>query len=85
MSVGGWHTFSPLENGKAARLGISDPKRDIVEKDNVYLISLENIGLGYMDRYFESLYGEKYQGRERVDALSYGERVFEVYSFGKEE
>lgn len=81
LSVGGWHTFSPLENGKAARLGISDPKRDIVEKDNVYLISLENIGLGYMDRYFESLYGEKYQGRERVDALSYGERVFEVYSF----
>lgn len=85
LSVGGWHTFSPLENGKAARLGISDPKRDIVEKDNVYLISLENISLGYMDRYFESLYGEKYQGREKIDALTYGDRIFEVYDFSKEE
>ena len=85
LSVGGWHTFSPLENGKAARLGISDPKRDIVEKDNVYLISLENIGLGYMDRYFESLYGENYQGRTLVDTLDYGERIFEVYHFSTKE
>lgn len=85
LSVGGWHTFSPLEDVKAAKLGISEPKRDIVEKENVYLISLENVGLGYMDRYFESLYGEKYQGRERVDVLTYGENVFEVYDFTKEE
>lgn len=85
LSVGGWHTFSPLENVKAEKLGISEPKRDILEMENVYLISLENVSLGYMDRYFESLYGEKYQGRERVDALVYGGTVFEVYDFTKEE
>ena len=85
LSVGGWHTFSPLENVKAEKLGISEPKRDIVEMENVYLISLENVSLGYMDRYFESLYGEKYQGREMVDTLVYGGAVFEVYDFTKEE
>lgn len=83
LSVGGWHTFSPLENEKNRKLGISDPKRDMVEKENVYLISLENIGLGYMDRYFESLYGEEYLGRELADTLTYGERTFEVYDFRK--
>lgn len=57
LSVGGWHTFSPLENAKCAKLGITDPKKDIVTKDNVYVISLENINLRYMDRYFESIYG----------------------------
>lgn len=37
LSVGGWHTFSPLENAKCAKLGITDPKKDIVTKDNVYV------------------------------------------------
>lgn len=81
LSVGGWHTFSPLENEKNRKLGISDPKRDIVEKENVYVISLENINLRYMDRYYASLYGENYQGRELTDALNYGDRTFEVYQF----
>ena len=85
LSVGGWHTFSPLENEKNRKLGILNPKRDLVEKENVYLISLENIGLGYMDRYFESLYGENYQGRELVDTLTFGERTFEVYDFTKDQ
>lgn len=39
LSVGGWLTFSPLENAKCAKLGITDPKKDIVTKDNVYVIS----------------------------------------------
>lgn len=81
LSVGGWHTFSPLENEKAAKLGITDPKRDIAERDNVYVISLENVNLRYMDRYYESLYGEGYEGRALVDTLDYGEQVFEVYHF----
>ena len=81
LSVGGWHTFSPLENEKDEKLGISDPKRDIVEKEDVYVISLENVNLRYMDRYYTSLYGEDYLGRELVDTLDYGERVFEVYDF----
>ena len=85
LSVGGWHTFSPLENEKDKKLGISDPKRDIVEKDNVFVISLANVNLRYMDRYYTSLYGEDYQGRELVDTLDYGERVFEVYDFGVKE
>ncbi len=85
LSVGGWHTFSPLENEKDKELGISDPKRDIVEKDNVYVISLANVNLRYMDRYYTSLYGEDYLGRELVDTLDYGERVFEVYDFGVKE
>lgn len=84
LSVGGWHTFSPLENVKNEKLGITDPKRDIVEKENVYLISLENVNLRYMDRYFESLYGERYQGRNLVDTLEYGDQVFEVYDFTTE-
>lgn len=79
LSVGGWHTFSPLENEKAAKLGITDPKRDIAEQDNVYVISLENVNLRYMDRYYESLYKEGYEGRTLVDTLDYGEQVFEVY------
>ena len=79
LSVGGWHTFSPLENEKAKKLGITDAKRDMVEKDNVYVISLENVNLRYMDRYYESLYGEEYQGRQLVDTLDYGEQIFEVY------
>ncbi len=79
LSVGGWHTFSPLENEKAKRLGITDAKRDMVEKDNVYVISLENVNLRYMDRYYESLYGEDYHGRQLVDTLDYGEQIFEVY------
>ena len=74
LSVGGWHTFSPLENEKDKELGISDPKRDIVEKDNVFVISLANVNLRYMDRYYTSLYGEDYLGRELVDTLDYGER-----------
>lgn len=81
LSVGGWHTFSPLENEKAAKLGITDAKHDIPQKDNVYVISLENINLRYMDRYYTSLYGEAYLGRELVERLDYGERVFEVYKF----
>ncbi len=81
LSVGGWHTFSPLENEKDEKLGIHDPKRDIAEKENVYVISLENVNLRYMDRYFTSIYGENYLGRELTDALDYGERVFEVYDF----
>lgn len=81
LSVGGWHTFSPLENKKAAKLGITDPKRDMAEKDNVYVISLENVNLRYMDRYYESIYGEDYKGRTLVDTLDYGEQVFEVYHF----
>lgn len=85
LSVGGWHTFSPLENGKAAKLGITDPKRDIVEQDNVYVISLENVNLRYMDRYYESLYDESYEGRTLVDTLDYGEQVFEVYHFSVRE
>ncbi len=79
LSVGGWHTYSPLENKKDELLGITDPKRDIAEKENVYLISLENVNLRYLDRYYTSRYGDAYQGRELVDALDYGERVFEVY------
>lgn len=85
LSVGGWHTFSPLENEKNAKLGICDPKSDIVKKDNVYVISLENINLRYMDRYYESIYGENCYGRELTDRLDYGERVFEVYDFNAEE
>lgn len=81
LSVGGWHTFSPLENEKNARLGIEEPKRDIVKKENVYVISLENVNLRYMDRYYESLYGADYKGRKLVDTLDYGEQVFEVYDF----
>lgn len=85
LSVGGWHTFSPLENEKNKKLGITDPKRDIVEKENVYVISLENVNLRYMDRYYESLYGAGYQGRELVDVLEFGDQVFEVYDFDAEE
>lgn len=85
LSVGGWHTFSPLENEKCAKLAITDPKSDIVEKDNVYVISLENVNLRYMDRYFESRYGERYLGRTLVDTLSYGDMNFEVYDFSVEE
>lgn len=81
LSVGGWHTFSPLENEKCGKLGISEPKTDIVEKDHVYVISLENVNLRYMDRYYTSIYGDDYLGRELVDTLDYGERVFEVYEF----
>ena len=64
---------------------ITDPKSDIVEKDNVYVISLENVNLRYMDRYFESRYGERYLGRTLVDTLSYGNMNFEVYDFSVEE
>lgn len=85
LSVGGWHTFSPLENEKDKKLGISDPKRDIVEKENVYVISLENVNLRYMDRYYTSLYGEDYLGRELVDSLEYGGNIFEVYKFAAKE
>lgn len=81
LSVGGWHTFSPLENDKNARLGIEEPKRDIVKKENVYVISLQNVNLRYMDRYYESLYGADYKGRTLIDTLDYGEQVFEVYDF----
>ncbi|MCI9304877.1 MAG: hypothetical protein HFI28_00155 [Lachnospiraceae bacterium] len=81
LSVGGWHTFSPLENKKNEKLSITDPKRDIIQKNNVYLISLENVGIGYIDRYYTMLYGAEYQGRKLVDELIYGERIFEVYSF----
>ena len=85
LSVGGWHTFSPLENEKAQRLGITDAKHDIAEKENVYVISLENVNLRYMDRYYESLYGEGYQGRTLVDTLNYGEQIFEVYNITAKE
>lgn len=79
LSVGGWHTFSPLENVKNEKLGITDPKRDMAETEGVYLISLEQVNLRYMDRYYESVYGDEYQGMELVDKLDYGERIFEVY------
>lgn len=81
LSVGGWHTFSPLENKKCAKLGIGDPKRDIVEKENVYVISLENVNLRYMDRYYKSVYGDTPVKRELIEPLSYGGTIFEVYKF----
>ena len=62
-----------------------DAKRDIAEKDNVYVISLENVNLRYMDRYYESLYKEGYKGRTLVDALDYGEQVFEGYDITAKE
>ena len=77
--MGGWHTFSPLENVKNEKLGITDPKKDLAEKEQVYLISLEQVNLRYMNRYYESVYGDGYQGMELVDKLDYGERIFEVY------
>ena len=52
-----------------------------MEKENVYVISLENVNLRYMDRYYTSLYGEDYLGRELTDSLEYGGSVFEVYDF----
>ena len=79
LSVGGWHTFSPLENVKNEKLGIVDPKRDLAEKEQVYLISLEQVNLRYMDRYYKSVYKDRYQGMELIDKLDYGERIFEVY------
>lgn len=79
LSVGGWHTFSPLENVKNEKLKITDPKKDMAEKEQVYLISLEQVNLRYMDRYYESVYGDRYLGMELVDKLDYGERIFEVY------
>ena len=85
LSVGGWHTFSPLENEKKDRLGIGEPKEDICRKENVYVISLENVNLRYMERYFESLYGENYGGSERIDVLDYGDQKFEVYDFSLKE
>lgn len=85
LSVGGWHTFSPLENEKCEMLGITDAKIDIVKNKKVYVISLENVNLRYMDRYYESLYGEDYKGRTLVDTLSFGEQSFEVYQFETEE
>ena len=85
LSIGGWHTFSPLENEKCRKLGITDSKTDIVKKDNVFVISLENVNLRYMDRYYTSEYGDDYLGRELVDTLDYGERVFEVYDFSVKE
>ena len=45
------------------------------------MISLANVNLRYMDRYFESIYGEQYLGRELVDVLDYGDQSFEVYDF----
>lgn len=84
LSVGGWHTFSPLENVKNEKLGITDPKRDLTEKEGVYLISLEQVNLRYMDRYYKSLYGDGYLGMELVDKLDYGERIFEVYKLHRE-
>ena len=57
----------------------------MVEQDNVYVISLENVNLRYMDRYFEGVYGDAYKGRELVDTLSYGEQSFEVYDLVVEE
>ena len=85
LSVGGWHTFSPLENVKNEKLGISEPRTDIVEQENVYVISLQNVNLRYMDRYYTSLYGDGYQGRELIDTLEYGEQIFEVYDFSAKE
>ena len=49
------------------------------------MISLENVNLRYMDRYFESRYGERYLGRTLMDTLSYGDMNFEVYDFSVEE
>lgn len=49
------------------------------------MISLENVNLRYMDRYYESLYGEGYQGRTLVDTLNYGEQIFEVYNITAKE
>jgi len=85
LSVGGWHTFSPLENEKCEKLGIVQARTDIAEKENVYVISLQNINLRYMDRYYESLYGERYQGRQLTDQLMYGGTTFEIYDFTVEE
>ena len=85
LSVGGWHTFSPLENVKKEKLGITDPKRDIAETEDVYVISLQNVNLRYMDRFYKSLYGERFKGRILVDALEIGDSIFEVYDFGAKE
>lgn len=85
LSVGGWHTFSPLENVKCEKLGITESKKDIVETQNVYVISLEAVNLRYMDRFYTSVYGEDYLGRELIETLNYGGNNFEVYDFEIEE
>ena len=85
LSVGGWHSFSELENEKIRKLGIGGQTMEhaILTEANVYVISLVNVD--YMDRYFIGKYGADYQGRKEVDVQTYGDTDFTVYQFRIEE
>lgn len=81
LSVGGWHSFSQLENKKIEKLGIGGQTMEhaMLTEDHVFVISLVNVD--YMDRYFLKKYGNQYQGRTVVDVQTYGDTDFTVYQF----
>ncbi len=85
LSVGGWHSFSELENEKIRKLGIDGQSMEhaILTEADVYVISLVNVD--YMDRYFTGKYGADYQGRKEIDVQTYGDTDFTVYQFRIEE
>lgn len=81
LSVGGWHSFSELENKKIEALGIQGQTMEhaMLTEGNAYVISLVNVD--YMDRYFTAKYGAAYQGRQEVDVQAFGGTDFYVYRF----
>ncbi len=85
LSVGGWHSFSPLENKKIEKLGLGAQTMEhaMLTGENVFVISLVNVD--YMERYFLGKYGKQYTGRTEVDVQTYGNTDFHVYRFSIEE
>ncbi|MCI8994101.1 MAG: hypothetical protein HFI30_00225 [Lachnospiraceae bacterium] len=83
LSVGGWHSFSELENKKIAKLGLGGQTMEnaMLTGENVYVISLARVNMDYMDRYFTAKYGNAYKGRKLVDTQTYADNSFEVYKF----
>ena len=87
LSVGGWHSFSELENEKIDRLELGGQTMEhaILTGEEVYVISLARVNMDYMDRYFTAKYGDAYQGRKLVDTQTYADNTFEVYKFSLKE
>lgn len=53
--IGGWASNSPLFTKKIAQFGITDISRDLVEKDNVFIICDRQYSMDWVSDYYDSI------------------------------
>ena len=77
---GGWLANSPLYNEKLETFNILDLEKDIIEKDNIYIIERQEDHIDSLINYYSSVYPDF--SYEIVDTIEYNSNSkYSVYKF----